>query len=47
MMTSIKVLTELRAQGATLETVIAAEWKSQLTVNKLLEHYRNKVYRHG
>ncbi|AFY31043.1 class I SAM-dependent methyltransferase [Calothrix sp. PCC 7507] len=45
--TEEEVLTELRAQGASLETVIAAEWRSELTVNKLLEHYQNRVYRHS
>lgn len=45
--TEEEVLTELSAQGASLETVIAAQWKWESTVNKLLEHYQNKVYRHG
>ncbi|WP_138500452.1 class I SAM-dependent methyltransferase [Nostoc sp. PA-18-2419] len=43
--TEEEVLTELRAQGASLETVIAAKWQSELTVNKSLEHYQNRVYR--
>ncbi|WP_341528380.1 class I SAM-dependent methyltransferase [Nostoc sp. UHCC 0302] len=45
--TEEEVLTELRAQGATLETVIAAKWKSELTVNKLLQYYQNRVSRHS
>ncbi len=45
--TEEEVLTELRTQGAVLEPVIAAQWKSELTVKKLLEHYQNKVSRHS
>lgn len=43
--TEEEVLGELREQGANLETVVAAKWQSELTVGKLLEYYRNKVYR--
>ena len=42
-----EVLTELREQGATLETVVAARWGSELTVGKLLESAENKVTRHS
>lgn len=45
--TEEEVLTELRTQGASLETVIAAQWKWELTVQTLLEHYQNRVYRHS
>lgn len=41
-----EVLDTLREQGATLETVVAARWQSELTVGKLLEHHQNKVSRH-
>ncbi|MBR8839419.1 MAG: methyltransferase domain-containing protein [Stigonema ocellatum SAG 48.90 = DSM 106950] len=41
-----EVLDILREQGATLETVVAARWQSELTVGKLLEHHQNKVSRH-
>ncbi|MDR9893038.1 methyltransferase domain-containing protein [Aetokthonos hydrillicola Thurmond2011] len=41
-----EVLDALREQGATLETVIAAKWPSDLTVGKLIEHHQNKVSRH-
>jgi len=45
--TEEEVLTELRAQGAILETVVVAKWKSELTVNKLLQYYQNRVSRHS
>jgi ubiquinone/menaquinone biosynthesis C-methylase UbiE len=41
-----EVLDALREQGATLETVVAAKWRFELTVDKLIEHHQNKVSRH-
>ncbi|MHC5770053.1 MAG: class I SAM-dependent methyltransferase [Nostoc sp.] len=41
--TQEEVLTELEAQGATLETVIAAKWPFKQTLGKLLENYENKT----
>lgn len=41
--TQEEVLTELETQGATLETVIAAKWRFQQTVGKLLENHENKT----
>lgn len=43
--TEEEVLAELRAQDASLEIVIAAQWKSELTVSQSLENYQNRVYR--
>jgi ubiquinone/menaquinone biosynthesis C-methylase UbiE len=41
--TEEEVLTELEAQGASLETVIAAKWQYEQTVGKLLENHENKI----
>lgn len=41
--TEEEVLTELQAQGATLETVIAAKWPFKQTLGKLLENQQNKT----
>lgn len=45
--TQEEVLAELSAQGASLEIVTLAQWRSQLTVNTVLEQYQNKVHRLG
>ncbi|MGF1987612.1 MAG: class I SAM-dependent methyltransferase [Nostoc sp. ZfuVER08] len=44
--TEEEVLAELREQGANLETVVAAKWQSELTVSKLIDAHKNKIYRH-
>lgn len=41
--TEEEVLTELQAQGATLSTEIAAQWRVEDTVGKLLENQENKI----
>ncbi|MEH1777983.1 MAG: hypothetical protein V7L26_02305 [Nostoc sp.] len=41
--TEEEVLTELQAQGATLSTGIAAQWRVEDTVGKLLENQENKI----
>ncbi len=42
--TEQEVLELLSEQGATLETVVAAKWRVELTVGELLERYENKMY---
>lgn len=42
--TEEEVLEALSEQGATLETVVAAQWQVELTVGKLLNQYENKIY---
>ncbi|MBE9007768.1 class I SAM-dependent methyltransferase [Fortiea sp. LEGE XX443] len=39
-----EVLAELHQQGATLETVIAATWCIEMSVDKLLQHHESKIY---
>ncbi|MBR8836392.1 MAG: methyltransferase domain-containing protein [Stigonema ocellatum SAG 48.90 = DSM 106950] len=41
--TEEEVLAELQQQGATLETEIAAQWRVEDTVGKLLENQENKI----
>lgn len=42
--TEEEVLDALREQGATLETVIPAKWRVDLTVGELLNCYENRIY---
>ena len=42
--TEEEVLDALREQGATLETVIPAKWRVDLTVGELLNRYENRIY---
>ncbi|WP_407890497.1 class I SAM-dependent methyltransferase [Scytonema sp. NUACC26] len=42
--TEDEVLATLREQGATLETVIPAKWRVDLTVGELLKCYENRIY---
>lgn len=42
--TEQEVLDALIEQGATLETVVAAQWRVELTVGKLLDRYQNKAF---
>lgn len=42
--TEEEVLAALTEQGATLETVVAAQWRIELTVGELLDRYQNKLY---
>ena len=42
--TEQEVLEALREQGATLETVVAAQWRDELTVGELLDRYENRTY---
>jgi SAM-dependent methyltransferase len=39
-----EVLSALSQQGATLEIVVAACWRVELTVEELLDRYQNKMY---
>ncbi|NJO43524.1 MAG: class I SAM-dependent methyltransferase [Cyanobacteria bacterium CRU_2_1] len=39
-----KVLGVLQAQGAKLETVIAAQWRIEKTVGELLDRYQQRMY---
>ena len=41
--TEEEVLAELEAQGATLETEIAAQWRVEDTVSKFIENQENKI----
>jgi ubiquinone/menaquinone biosynthesis C-methylase UbiE len=42
--TEEQVSTTLTAQGATLTSTIAAQWRIELTVGELLDRYENKYY---
>jgi len=42
--TQEEVLQVLREQGATWETVVAAQWRVELTVGELLNRYENKMF---
>ncbi|MDF5732494.1 MAG: class I SAM-dependent methyltransferase [Rhizonema sp. PD38] len=42
--TQEEVLAALREEGATLETVIPAKWRVDLTVGELLKRYENRIY---
>lgn len=39
-----EVLAVLQEQGATVETIIAAQWQIEQTVGELLDRYRHKMY---
>ena len=42
--TGDEVVAELTAQGANLDVVVAARWKSNLTIAELLDRIENKLY---
>ena len=39
-----EVVAELTAQGAKLDTIVAARWKSDLTIAELLTRFENQLY---
>lgn len=42
--TEEEVLDALREQGATLETIVPAKWRVDLTVGDLLKRYENRIF---
>ncbi|MBW4474682.1 MAG: hypothetical protein KME45_30540 [Stenomitos rutilans HA7619-LM2] len=42
--TEADVLDALTQQGATIETIVAAEWRIEQTIDELLHRYQNRMY---
>ncbi|MBW4692646.1 MAG: class I SAM-dependent methyltransferase [Lyngbya sp. HA4199-MV5] len=42
--TEADVLEDLAQQGATVETIVAAEWRIEQTIGELLHRYQNRMY---